>query len=191
MFTKFSSEKRLGRHSLFSKVLFFLLALGLVASAGACATNSTQTEADEPSEPVRLTDMWVRAVDDGMTAAFGEIHNDTDTPVVVISVSSPSSDDVQLHETVDEDGKTPLMQEVQDGFAVRANSSFVLEPGGNHIMLMGVKKPLLAGEEVEFTLTFADGRTQTFTAPIKDFVGGAEDYESHGFDDHDNEHEGH
>ncbi len=47
-------------------------------------------------------------------------------------------------------------------------------------MLMGLQKPLVAGEETSFTLTFSDDSTYTFTAPVKDYSGANETYEGDG-----------
>ena len=50
------------------------------------------------------------------------------------------------------------MQPVPGGFTVPANGMLTLEPGGFHIMLMGVSAPIRAGAEVPFTLTCSGAR---------------------------------
>ena len=83
---------------------------------------------------------------------------------------------VELHETVANDSGEMVMQPKEGGFVIPAGGTLTLEPGANHIMLMGLAKPIVAGDEVSFTLTFADGSTYTFTAPAKDFTGANENY---------------
>ena len=51
-------------------------------------------------------------------------------------------------------------------------------------MFMGVTKPLVPGAEIEITLEFADGSTQTITAVVKEFTGAEEEY-APGMDDMD------
>ena len=44
-------------------------------------------------------------------------------------------------------------------------------------MLMNLAQPVKPGDEVTFTLTFADGRTAEFTAIAKPFAGAGESYD--------------
>jgi hypothetical protein len=46
----------------------------------------------------------------------------------------------------------------------------VLKPGGYHVMLMKLTRPLAAGDEVTLTLDFSDGTTRTLTVPVKTFA---------------------
>jgi copper(I)-binding protein len=48
-----------------------------------------------------------------------------------------------------------------------AGETVTLEPGGLHIMLIGLSRQLSPGEEVEIRLTFEDGSGTTLTAPVK------------------------
>ena len=70
------------------------------------------------------------------------------------------------------------MREVKGGFTIPAGGSFALEPGANHLMFMGLMAPLQAGATVEVTVTFDDGSTFTFEAPVKDYSGANENYET-------------
>ncbi|MEV4118789.1 copper chaperone PCu(A)C [Micromonospora sp. NPDC049645] len=133
-----------------------------VASAGATAG------------VVGIRDPWVKAADDGMTAAFATLVNDADTDVTITGVASELSP-MELHEMAMENGKM-VMRAKPGGVVVKAKSTHVLEPGGDHLMLMNVKQPVRAGDELTFTLTFADGRTQTFSAVAKPFTGAQESY---------------
>ena len=50
------------------------------------------------------------------------------------------------------------MQEV-DAIAVPAGATVELKPGGLHLMLIDLAKPLVAGETFTVTLAFASGET--------------------------------
>lgn len=160
----------------------FLLAAVLTAAVAGCgstddpsaATSSPTTSASASAEVLNIRDPWVKAADTGMTAAFGTLVNDGDTDVTVTAAASDVSP-VELHEMTMKDGKM-VMQAKQGGIVVGAASSHVLEPGGDHLMLMKLARPVKAGDELTFTLTFADGRTQTFTAVAKPFTGAQESY---------------
>lgn len=66
---------------------------------------------------------------------------------------------------------------MEGGFVIPAGGEFALAPGANHIMLMDLQSPLLAGDETTFTLTFSDDSTYEFTAPVKDYSGANENYD--------------
>ncbi|WP_041761622.1 copper chaperone PCu(A)C [Brevundimonas subvibrioides] len=71
----------------------------------------------------------------------------------LISVGSPVSGLAQIHEMKTENGMM-MMGELKDGLALPAGEAVSLAPGGNHIMLLQLKQPLAAGEQVPLTLTF-------------------------------------
>ncbi|MCA1305575.1 copper chaperone PCu(A)C [Microbacterium esteraromaticum] len=139
-------------------------------------------------ESVTMTDGWVKAAPEGMTAAFGTLTNDSDEDVVVVSATTEVAGSTELHEIVVDDAGKSTMREVENGFTIPADGSLTLEPGADHLMLMGLTGPVVAGEELSFTLTFADDSTMTFTAPVKDYSGAQEEYSDHDMD-HDSDHE--
>ncbi|TDC63986.1 copper chaperone PCu(A)C [Micromonospora sp. KC207] len=161
-----------------------LLTAALAAAAAGCGSSgSTSTAAPTPSPSVSASaaasvltvrDPWVKAADKGMTAAFGTLVNDGDADVTITGAATDVSP-MELHEMAVKDGRM-VMQAKLGGIVVRAKSSHVLEPGGEHLMLMNLRQPVRAGDELSFTLTFADGRTQMFTAVAKPFTGAQESY---------------
>lgn len=160
-----------------------LIAVSLLALTG-CAAESTpaETSSAPAGDVVTIEDAWVKSADEGMSAAFGVLENTGDADVTVVSVASDSSSMLELHETVENEAGEMIMREFEGGFVIPAGEDFILEPGGNHIMLMDLAAPLLAGHEATFTLTFSDDSTYEFTAPIKDYSGANENYEEG--DDH-------
>nr|WP_237464771.1 copper chaperone PCu(A)C [Leucobacter luti] len=144
------------------------------------ATSDTNGAAQETSAATaassfEIVDGWAKA-GDGMTGVFGSLTNSGDSDLTLTSVASPAAAMVELHETVVSGGSS-VMREVDGGFVIPAGGSFELEPGGNHIMFMDLPKPLLAGDEVELTLTFDDGSTVETSVLVKDYDGAQENYE--------------
>lgn len=163
-------------------------ALGLAGCSQAPAADTSQEQTAEAKQSAGITvnDAWVKAADDGMTAAFGSFANTGSTEATIVSVTATDiTDELQLHETVADDSGAMVMRQVEGGFAIAAGESRLLEPGGDHIMVMSLKKALRAGDEVEFTVTMADESTFTFTAPVKDYSGANETYEDDSHDGHD------
>ncbi len=160
-----------------------LAAALLVGGAGSgCAprTESPPTAgAEDSGAAVTVSEQWVKAADAGMTGVFGTLNNSGTTDATVVSANSPAAGRVELHEVVGRPGST-TMQPKAGGFTIPAGGSHVLAPGGDHIMLMDLATPLQPGNDVEITLTLADGSTSTFTAQVREFAGAGENYQPGG-----------
>ena len=178
-----------------------VLVAGSVAGCGDATGSSSGSSPETPTESsasaestasagIEVHDVWVRATrgteDPSMSAAFMVIDNDTDADVSLVSASSPAAGMAELHKMVAADDGSMMMQEADGGIAITAGRGKVLEPGGLHVMLMNVTDELAPGDEVELTLGFSDGSTQTLTAPVKAFTEEEDHYHSPGTDeDHD------
>lgn len=132
-----------------------LLALSLLL--GAC---EAKKDAGEPvsaapdAKPGTLaTDglLLLSPVKGGTAAAYFNLTNSGDKPVVLAAIAIEGAEVAELHETK---GGTmaPLGQlEIKPGDAVR------FERGGKHAMVYGLSDKVAVGGSVEMTLTFADG----------------------------------
>jgi copper(I)-binding protein len=147
------------------------------SSGTAAPTTAPPKAATTAAAPVTMKDPWVKAKDDDsrMTGVFGILVNNTDTELTVVSGTSTVSKKTELHEVADVDGK-PVMRPKKGGFVIPAKGSHKLQPGSDHVMLMGLDKMVKPGDEVTVTLTLKDGRTLRFTAVAKAFAGGKENY---------------
>ncbi|QHC71658.1 copper chaperone PCu(A)C [Rathayibacter sp. VKM Ac-2801] len=155
-----------------------LSAAALLALTG-CSTGASGTTAEvtPAATEVSITDGWVKAADSGMSAAFGELENSGTEDVTVVSATSAASSELELHETVANESGEMVMRAKESGFTIPAGGSLELAPGGNHIMLMDLTAPIVAGDEVTITLTFSDDSTTEFTVPARDYAGANENYE--------------
>lgn len=162
-----------------------VVAVSLLALTG-CAPESAPAESKTTPAGgiVTIEDAWAKSAEEGMSAAFGTLVNSGDEDATVVSVSSDASTMLELHETVENEAGEMVMREIEGGFVIPAGGRLALEPGANHIMMMDLTAPLVAGDEVLFTLTFDDDSTYEFSAPVKDYSGANENYEDSG------EHEG-
>lgn len=95
---------------------------------------------------------WARASAGDNGSAYMTISNSGTAPDQLIAVTSPAADKVELHTHIKE-GEVMKMRPVQ-AIDVKAGEHAVLEPGGLHIMLIGLKEPLKEGEKFPLTLTF-------------------------------------
>jgi len=164
--------------SLLAAASLALAGCGAASNEAAAPTAPPTIAASHGAPAVTVSDAWIKASESGMTGAFGLISNTGEADVTVVGAATDISPMVELHETVMGASGSMQMQAKKGGFTVPAKGDFKLEPGANHIMLMGLQKPIKAGDEVTFTLKLSDGGTLTFTAPGKDFSGANENYGS-------------
>jgi periplasmic copper chaperone A len=155
-------------------------AAGDSADAAEPTTSAPARAAGTADQAAELTvqDPWVKAADSGMTAAFGTLVNSGTDDVVVTSATSDITSAMELHETVENADGSMAMQPKQGGFTVPAGGEHELAPGGDHLMIMNLTRPIQPGEDVTITLTFADGSTQDLTATVKNFTGADEQYQN-------------
>jgi copper(I)-binding protein len=146
-------------------------ATSAAASAASSAAAEVTGDATSSTCPITVSDAWVKAVESGMTGEFGVLKNTSDAEVVITAGTSSAASSVELHEVVD-----GTMTPVQGGFTVPANGELTLEPGGYHVMLMGVTAPIQPGNEVTTTLECSDGGTFEMVATAKEYSGADESY---------------
>jgi len=114
---------------------------------------------------VEVHEAWVRTPNPAVDVAAGYLTlvNMSGEPLSVVAVSSPLANLVEMHETKTIDGMAS-MQKVH-ALRIPANGTAKLEPGGTHLMLIGLTKPL--PRQTEFTLRLDDGSTITAPAVLR------------------------
>jgi copper(I)-binding protein len=116
--------------------------------------------------PARLAvyDAWVRtpnpAVD--VTGAYMTLVSSADVPLNVVAVSSPVANIVEMHEMKTVDGL--MSMEKVNAIRIPPRATTKLAPGGTHLMLIGLSKPL--PRQADFTLRLDDGTTVTASAVL-------------------------
>jgi len=101
----------------------------------------------------QVSQAWSRpAPQGGNGAGYATISNigPADT---LVAVSTPVAARAELHESMIMGGNA-MMHPRPGGLKIPAGSTVALKPGGWHIMLMGLKQPLRAGDHYPATLTF-------------------------------------
>jgi len=97
---------------------------------------------------------WARATPPGVNvgAAYLTIRNAGPRADQVIALRSPVSERAEIHETRIS-GDIMQMRQITEA-TVPAGGLLALEPGGTHVMLIGLRSPLLPGATVPLVLTF-------------------------------------
>lgn len=109
---------------------------------------------------LKVEDAWVRAVPPSSkaTAAFMTLVNKTDNPVLVTGGTCPIAGEIKPMVTTKQ-GNGVMGMAFVESFSVPAGGKRVLEPGGDHLMLMKLKEVPKAGSTVSLVLeTEAGGR---------------------------------
>ncbi len=111
---------------------------------------------------------WARATPGGAItgAVYMTVDNKSGTADRLTGASSDIAEKVQIHEMKVENG-VMQMREISGGLPIPAKGSVVLKPMSYHVMLIGLKKPLAAGEKFSLTLTFAKAGNIAVTVPVQ------------------------
>jgi copper(I)-binding protein len=122
----------------------------LIAALMTCAASLPAWAAN-----VGVTDAWARATMPGqkVSGAYMMIQSDADARLV--GASSPAVPRVEVHE-MKMDGDVMRMREVK-AIDLPKGKTVSLEPGGFHIMLMNLAKPIAAGDVIPLTLVVESG----------------------------------
>lgn len=81
------------------------------------------------------------------------------------AVESPSATRIEIHESRMESNMM-MMNEVRGGLVLPAGETVALAPGGNHLMLQGLKEPLVEGDTLALTLIFLTAPPVEVTATV-------------------------
>jgi copper(I)-binding protein len=101
------------------------------------------------------------------TSAYITISNQGTIPDRLVSASCTCADHVTLH-TMTMSGGMMRMNEITEGFPVVPGQVLSFVPGGDHIMLEGLKAPPRDGEHREMTLTFEKAGPVVVDMPVSD-----------------------
>ncbi|GAB1342039.1 copper chaperone PCu(A)C [Gemmatimonas sp.] len=123
------------------------------------------------ASPVVARDAWVREAPAGraVTAVFLMLQNAGTTARTLVSGRASVGDTLELHEMKRENGMMRMAPVT--GIAIPAGASVELRPGGLHLMLFGLKKPLTVGDTVRVQLTLDDKTTVEVAAPVRRMGG--------------------
>lgn len=120
-------------------------------------------------DSIEIKNQWARASNDGqdVSAAYMTIVSNEDTSL--IAIDSDVADVIEIHSMSMENGV--MKMRMLDTLDLIAGKPTELIPGGFHLMLFDLKKPLTAGKEAHFTLHFKNKagqeKTISVTSPIK------------------------
>lgn len=159
------------------------LALALVSCGGGGSADEQSSDAEtmtgdtillddgveDATSTVTVEDAWART--SPMSADSGAIYaiftSEADDAIVSADVDFSIAMSAEVHETTTAADGSMGMQMVES-VPLPAGQSVAFEPGGLHIMLMGLVEPLKVGDKITVTLTLESGNLVTFDAEVRE-----------------------
>lgn len=116
---------------------------------------------------LQVTQPWARpgAIGDN-SAIYLVIDNPTSEADTLLGAATDVANTTELHKSTMENGM--MMMEPQEKVSINARSKVVFEPGGLHVMLVGLKQDLHAGDTIRLTLNFEKAGAITLDVPVKE-----------------------
>ncbi len=148
------------------KLALAAAALSLAACNPSEPAKAPATETPTATAAVTATDAWCRPSPNGAKAGGCYVTLTAATDDRLTGGSTPRAASLQVHEMKTENGMMK-MAELTAGLPLPADQAVALAPGGNHLMLIGLTAPLVAGETVPLTFQFASAPAITVQAQVR------------------------
>jgi copper(I)-binding protein len=137
---------------------------------------------------MHVNDTYARSANPMTGAVFMQLENHRDVPCNLQAATSDVAERVELHSHTEEDG-VMKMGKIEGGIDIPAHETHMLERGGDHVMLLGLTRPLKDGDSFDLTLDFGDCGSKTVSATLdnertgghgaSDSAKGADEHASH------------
>ena len=113
-----------------------------------------------------VRDAWIRQVPGSdVAAAYLTLRNPTTKPITIVGMESSLAEHVMIHETKTVSGQSQMRPHEQ--LVIAPGETVKFEPGGLHVMLMGVTQPVAVGKSVPLVLLLADGTKVQAAAVVR------------------------
>ena len=139
-----------------------VLALGVLV---ACGDDSAGSDA------IKVSNARARFTTTDVGAVYFDVRS-TGAGDRLVGASATIAGDTQIHEIVSEGGSS-MMRQVEAGIAIDPGGHVALQPGGYHVMVLGVDDIPEPGTTFELVLEFERAGRMTVTVHVQEF--GAED----------------
>jgi periplasmic copper chaperone A len=147
-----------GRATLTAMVVTCLVMLAVGCGSGDGAASATPASVALPGG-LSVSDA---AVGEGDRIAAGYmVITATQSPDRLVAASSPAATRIRVHTTSGGGSMRPV-----EGLGLAVGAAVSLVPGGDHLMLEGLVRPLVPGSTVELNLTFESAGEVRLVVPV-------------------------
>lgn len=127
---------------------------------------------DDTKAIVSISNDWVRATHAGQTVGAAYMTLTSQVPMTLVAVKADVTNTTEIHSMSMDNGVMKMRQ--LKTLRLAPNEAVALAPGGFHLMLFDLAKPLVAGEKVAFDLVFAlesgEQTTVALVSTVKDDI---------------------
>ncbi|MDO8421728.1 MAG: copper chaperone PCu(A)C [Parvibaculum sp.] len=141
------------------------LAGGLLFAVLVAGFPGMAPKAQAAAGDVEVSDAWVRPSAAKTGAAYLTLTNHSGNADALTGATSPAAAKVQVH-SMEMDGTIMRMRRL-DELPLPVGTPVALAPGGLHIMLIGLTRPLKAGDTVELHLSFENAGSLDVRLPVQ------------------------
>lgn len=149
----------------------------LLTAVAAVALASPVFAHDYNLGPLKIGHPWARATVAANGGAFLSVENTGRASDRLLRASTDIAAKIELHTHIKE-GDIMRMRPVE-AIDLPAGKKVMLEPGGYHVMLLGLKKKLVEGERFPLTLEFEKAGKLTVEIAVDKPGAGAEQQHKH------------
>lgn len=98
------------------------------------------------------------------TSVYFDIENTGDEDVIIVGGSTAVADSVEIHRHIMTEDS--MRMERQAELKIKPHSTVTFAPGGLHLMVFSLSKPLVEGQNVSLSLTTQSGQSILFDAKV-------------------------
>ncbi|MNK71528.1 hypothetical protein D3C87_909790 [compost metagenome] len=155
-----------------------LLAGGLLVGAALAVAPAVAREVPlaeetkaQSAKGLQVEAPWVREAPPGarVLGAYMTLVNGSARADRLLSVSSPLAGEIEIHRMTVKNGMMDM--EAIPFLTVPARGEVKLQPGGNHLMIYGMKRELKEGDRLPLELKFEHAGTLSIEAPVRKVMG--------------------
>lgn len=154
-----------------NRTILTAAALAAFVPLTAAAQTAAPTTAPATTPVVTVTDAYARSNNPDVGAAFMTITNAGTADCVLGAITADGFASPELHTHREEAGVMKMVK--VDSLTVPAGAAHDLKRGGDHIMLMKPKAPVMQGQAVAMTLDFGSCGTVPVTLTVDNNAGPA------------------
>ena len=114
---------------------------------------------------VSATNAWVRGTVPAQTSTGAFLTLTSSEDAKLVGVATPIAKTAEIHKSESHGGM--MHMEPVDAVALPAGKPVALQPGGYHVMLLGLKAPVKAGAHVPLALTIEDAKGKRSTLRVE------------------------
>ena len=138
----------------------FRLAVMLLLPLAAALAAYAQSASGE----VRVPSAWSRATPGPTAAVYLTVQNTGGEPDKLIAATSPIAERIEFHAEQNQGGVVSMV--ALPGIDLPPGQMVTLAPGQMHLMMLGVQKPLKAGDRFPLTLQFEHSGAKTVDVTV-------------------------